>query len=229
MTHEVALLALREIARLGQSDEPADIEFDSLEEAESHGLAVGNYQAADIARRALEEISVPPLYSDHPINPGDLTGADIQHLVHLNRALRELEGRLHPAAVALARDLGARKLDPGDWLDAFEIGLTIELYPPVGDRSWDNDGDNAIGQITRLVTGTKPDPPFGCGSAADHTEPGREIEGISQCWALHQALDHIGLVAGDLARIGLCWGDLAVTLHTSVAVPGFTLRSEKEP
>ncbi|MEI7606229.1 MAG: hypothetical protein WCJ64_02475 [Rhodospirillaceae bacterium] len=229
MTYEVALLALREIARVGPSDEPADIEFDSLEEAERHGIDVGLFQAADIARRALEELSVPPLYSDTPVNPGELSGADIQHLVHLNRGLRELEGRLHTAAVALARELGARKLDPGDWLDDFEIGLSIELYPPVGDPTWDGDDDNAVGRITRLVTRTRPDPPFGFGSALDHTEPGREIEGIRQCWALHQALDHIGLTPGDLARIGLCWGDLAVTLQTSVAVPDFTLGSEKEP
>ncbi|MEI7606400.1 MAG: hypothetical protein WCJ64_03345 [Rhodospirillaceae bacterium] len=53
MTHHHLKRALEEIARLGPSEEPGDHEHDTLEEAESHGLKVGLWQAADIARRAL--------------------------------------------------------------------------------------------------------------------------------------------------------------------------------
>ena len=50
---EVRGEALREIARLSPSEQPGDQEHDDLEAAEAHGLRLGLWEAASIARRAL--------------------------------------------------------------------------------------------------------------------------------------------------------------------------------
>ncbi|MEI7610881.1 MAG: hypothetical protein WCJ64_26150, partial [Rhodospirillaceae bacterium] len=47
--------ALGQIARLAPAGQPEDQEHESLEEAEAHGLRLGLWEAASIARQALTE------------------------------------------------------------------------------------------------------------------------------------------------------------------------------
>ena len=213
--------ALRAIARLGPSEDPGDREHDSLEDAEAHGVELGLFQAADIARRALASRPACWGVGNRRVNPGELSDAEIQHLAELNRVLGDVERRFHTAALDLDRELGRRVLDPDDWLSDYEVELSVDLYPESGDPSWDEDDDNLIGRTTERLTNVCPAPEFGFGAfGTDHTEPGRSLGGIRQYDLFHHLIDHSDLDGADFARVGMVWCDLVVTYQWILPVAG---------
>ncbi|MEI7609993.1 MAG: hypothetical protein WCJ64_21635 [Rhodospirillaceae bacterium] len=206
MTHATLARALREIARLGPTSEPGDQEHDGLEEAEAHGLRLGHWEAAVIARRALAEYQNDHLNDCDQVAYSDLTDAERGRLQALNRALAEVEVHLHRTAAELRRQLEAMKADPDSGLDDYEIELVVGLHPPDGDPTWDDDVDNRIGELTERLTAVKDSPGFGFGAArTNHAEPGW-FPGENHSW-----LYHSGLGWRDLLRVGLLWVDLIVT------------------
>ena len=179
-----------------------------MEAAESHGLRVGLWEAASIARRGLAggqgdgDVHCAESYAD-------LTGRERERLLALNRVLAEVERRIHPAAVETTRRLQARKRDRTDCLSDFEVFLTIDLYPADGDPSWSEDTDNLIGSVVERLTDVKALPEFGFGAlSTDHAVPGL-FPGERHCWLFRSACCHSGLGWGDLLRVGLVWADFA--------------------
>ncbi|MEI7610883.1 MAG: hypothetical protein WCJ64_26160 [Rhodospirillaceae bacterium] len=220
MTHATLERALREIARLGPTSEPGDQEHDGLEEAEAHGLRLGQWEAAVIARRALAEYLNDHLNDCDQVAYADLTDAERGQLQALNRALAEVEVHLHRTAAELRRQLEAMKADPDSGLDDYEIELEVGLHPPDGDPSWDDDDvDNRIGELTERLTAVKDSPTFGFGAVQiNHAEPGW-FPGEHHSWLYHCAYDHSGLGWRELLRVGLLWADLVVTRQSVFRVP----------
>ena len=200
--------ALREIVRMAPAEQPGDQEHDDLEAAEAHGIHLGLWDAARIARRGLAEgrIARDAVGAE---SYTDLTGREREHLLALNRVLAEVERRFHPAAVEVTRRLQARKRDRTDSLSDFEVFLTIDLYPADGDPSWSEDPENLIGSAVERLTDVKTLPEFGFGAlSTDHAVPGL-FPGERHCWLFRSACCHSGLGWGDLLRVGLVWADFA--------------------
>ncbi|MEI7610289.1 MAG: hypothetical protein WCJ64_23160 [Rhodospirillaceae bacterium] len=202
---------------MAPAEQPGDQEHDDMEAAEAHGLRVGLWEAACIARRGLAEGQGAGDAAGAE-SYADLTGSERENLRALNRVLAEVERRFHPAAVETTRRLQARKRDRTDCLSDFEVFLTIDLYPADGDPSWSEDSDNQIGSVVERLTDVKALPEFGFGAlGTNHAVPGL-FPGERHCWLFHSACCHSGLGWGDLLRVGLVWADFSTIEQTVMPV-----------
>ena len=92
--------------------------------------------------------------------------------------------------------------------------MIVDLFPPDGDPSWDEDADSCIGTVVGGFTTVRESPEFGFGAlVTNHAEPG-SFPGEHHCWLYHSAYDHSGLGWRDLLRVGSVWVDLVTTEQT---------------
>ena len=221
--------ALGKIAILGPPRQPADREFSNPEEAEAHGLQLGLWEAASIARRALAD-DREELPDSSIATYASLTESERDHLRALNSILERVERRFHPAAVEISRRLRDRVKDSEDPLSDYEVYLTIDFYLAEDDPAWCDEEDNLIGSVVERLTDAEDEPEFGFGAfGTNHAEPGR-FPGEHHCWLYHEASDHVGLGWRDLLRVGLVWSDFIINEQTAIpVVPPAGCAATEEP
>ena len=147
-------------------------------------------------------------------NPGSyyrLNHNEKGRLLSLNERLAAIEHQFLPIILQLKAEMSDRVSSPFDWLDDYEIELSVDLYLSEEDPEWSENDDNIIVTLNEFVKLTKTVPIFGFG--ATHVNHGKfpPFEGEHHCWLYHCLYDHMCLAWRDLLRIGSIGVDLRVT------------------
>lgn len=140
----------------------------------------------------------------------NVLAADRERLRAFNERLKRLEEKFDPILKAKLDELQARKENPGDWMQDFNLDYVITFYLREDDPDFDENDDNVLWQIeTIYFEDEAPSRKLG-NTEIDHKEDHPWFEGEIHCYLYHELYDHTPLDWRDLLRIGDIWVDLKI-------------------
>ena len=149
------------------------------------------------------------LNNRHLLPIENLTLQQKDHLMKINKRLKQIEERFKREVINQVKTLESRLNDSEDWLADYEMELKIDFYIKESDPDY-KEGEDCI-----LYTyfdhfkhkwQDKEDEYFGFGDNADHSEfRHREhdlTKGDRHCYSFHDLVDHSLLGWANILRIG---------------------------
>ncbi len=166
-----------------------------------------------------ENIWVEPGYQvkrrvcQDPTKYADLTESERKQLLDLNEQLKTIEERFQQLAIQTSKELQSRVENPSDWLDDFEIELTLDFVLKEEDLEWDDDDDNLLITLRYDLKhpNTIPAYTFGDNQTNFNYEPQCREFDEWHCWVYHELYDHCHVGWKNLLRIGDILVDYQVT------------------
>lgn len=137
--------------------------------------------------------------------------AEREALRCLNAYLAELENLIVKEAIAADRAMQARKHDPADPMNDYELEAVITYHLRQDDPEYRADDDNILVEQTEYFTGISLD----AGGRnrtllADGQNHNDHPEDETHCWLYHDLYDHRNLDWVDMPRIGEVWLEIKV-------------------
>ncbi|QXP90933.1 hypothetical protein [Methylococcus capsulatus] len=162
----------------------------------------------------MQSRSIPPRSTTKVLSP-----AESAALRRLNAYLAELENLIVKEAIAADRAMQARKHDPADPMNDYELEAVITYHLRQDDPEYRSDDDNILAEQTEYLTGISLDAGGRLRTLlADGQNHNDHPEGETHCWLYHDLYDHRNLDWADMLRIGLVWLDIKVAQQYYTAV-----------
>lgn len=136
--------------------------------------------------------------------------AERERLLAFNERLKRLEKKFGPILKAKLDELQARKENPGDWMQDFNLYYVITFYLQEDDPDFDENDDNVLWQIEHLYFENEAPARKLGNTEIDHKEPLPCFEGEIHGYLYRELYDYTPLDWRDLLRIGDIWVDLKI-------------------
>lgn len=167
----------------------------------------------------------------------DLSPAEIEFLVKLNKKLSKLEVALRREMFKIYKKL-VKIINNQDFIEDFELSLNITYHLREDDPDFDINDDNIIIEQKSIEHLNKRSSQRGIhhltiGDGDDHKEPldwPVELKNVRHCWLFHDLCDHhhhqdIGWE--EVLKIGELWVDFEILQQKNIAIKNNLLKNHK--